>query len=153
MKKLFPAVALGCFLVSRAALATLGGDVSSVDSDRVRMKAAAVTTTTSALYTVHEMQTPSGTIVREFANSAGIVFAVTWRGPLPPNLRQTLGTYFQKYQSAPRVGPHGHTHDVVEQPDLVVHSGGHLRAFLGSAYVPQLMPQGLSIDQLLQSNP
>ncbi len=153
MKKLLPAAALGCFLVSRAALATLGADVSSVDTDRVRMKAAAVTTTTSALYSVHEIQTPSGTIVREFANSAGIVFAVTWRGPLPPNLRQTLGAYFQKYQSAPRVGPHGHTHDVVEQPDLVVHSGGHLRAFLGSAYVPQLMPPGLTIDQLLQSNP
>lgn len=153
MKKLLPAAALGCFLVSRAALATLGADVSSIDTDRVRMKAAAVTTTTSALYSVHEIQAPSGTIVREFANSAGIVFAVTWRGPLPPNLRQTLGAYFHKYQSAPRVGPHGHTHDVVEQPDLVVHSGGHLRAFLGSAYVPQLMPQGLTIDQLLQSNP
>ena len=153
MKNIVWAASIGCFLVSRAALATLGADVSSVDSDRVRMKAASVTTTTSALYSVHEMQTPSGTVVREFANSAGVVFAVTWRGPLPPNLRQTLGTYFQKYQLAPRSGLHGHTHDVVEQPDLVVHSAGHLRAFLGSAYVPQLVPAGLSIEQLLQSNP
>lgn len=153
MKNILSAAAIGCLLVSRAALATLGADVSSVDSDRVRMKAASVTTTTSALYSVHEMQTPSGTIVREFANSAGVVFAVTWRGPLPPDLRQTLGTYFQKYQTAPRAGLHGHTHDVVEQPDLVVHSVGRVRAFLGSAYVPQLVPQGLSIEQLLQSNP
>jgi hypothetical protein len=99
------------------------------------------------------MQMPNGTIVREFANADGIVFAVTWRGPFPPDLRQMLGTYFQKYQSAPRAGPHGHTHDVVQEPDLVVHSGGHLRAFLGNAYVPQLVPQGVSIEQLLQSNP
>ena len=153
MNKTVLAAAAGCFLVSRAALATLGGDVSSVESDRVHMKAAAVTTTASDLYTVHQMQTPNGTIVREFANTDGIVFAVTWRGPFPPDLRQTLGAYFQKYQSAPRVGPHGHTHDVVQEPDLVVHSGGHLRAFLGNAYVPQLVPQGVSIDQLLQSNP
>ncbi len=153
MKNIIAAAAVGCFLASRAALAALGADVSSVESDRVHMKAAAVTTTTSALYTVHQMQTPGGTIVREFANAGGVVFAVTWRGPFPPDLRQTLGAYFQKYQSAPRAGRHGHTHDTVEQPDLVVHSGGHLRAFAGIAYVPQLVPQGVSMDQLLQSNP
>jgi hypothetical protein len=153
MNKTLCAAAAGCLLLSRAALATLGADVSSVESDRVHLKAAAVTTTASDLYTLHQMQMPNGTIVREFANADGIVFAVTWRGPFPPDLRQTLGTYFQKYQSAPRAGPHGHTHDVVQEPDLVVHSGGHLRAFLGNAYVPQLVPQGVSIEQLLQSNP
>jgi hypothetical protein len=153
MKTFLTAAALGAFLVSRAALATLGANVSSIESDRVHMKAATVKTSAADLYTMHEMQSPNGTIVREFANSAGIVFAVTWRGPFPPDLRQTLGTYFQKYQSAPRAGLHGHTHDVVREPDLVVHSGGHLRAFFGNAYVPQLVPQGVSIEQLLQSNP
>jgi hypothetical protein len=152
MKTSFPVAALGCLLASRVALATLGGDVSSVESDRVRMKAAAVTTTESGPYTVHSMQTPSGTTVREFANADGTVFAVTWQGPFPPDLRQTLGTYFQKYQTAPRARRYGHSHDTVEQPDLVVHSSGHLRAFSGSAYVPQLVPAGVSIDQLLQSN-
>jgi hypothetical protein len=151
MKTLLPAAALGCLLSSRIALATLGGDVSSVESDRIHMKAAAVTSTASALYTVHEMQTPDGTTIREFANASGTVFAVTWKGPFPPDLRQTLGSYFQKYQTAPRAKRSGHSHDSVEQPDLVVHSGGHLRAFVGSAYVPQLVPAGVSIDQLLQS--
>ncbi len=153
MKTLINAAALGCLLASSAALATLGGDVSSVESDRVHMKAAAVVATASGLYTLHEMQTPSGTTVREYANSDGVVFAVTWSGPFPPDLRQTLGTYFQTYQGAPRAKRYGHTHDVLSQPNLVVHSAGHLRAFVGSAYVPQLVPAGIAIEQLLQSSP
>ncbi len=152
IKTLIKAAALGCLLASRAATATLGGDVSSVESDRAHMKAASVATTTSDLYTAHEMQTPSGTTVREYANSDGIVFAVTWRGPFPADLRQTLGTYFQTYQNAPRAKRHGHRLDVLEQPDLVVHSGGRLRAFVGSAYVPQLVPTGVNIEQLIQSS-
>lgn len=152
MRTLINIAALGCLLASRGALATLGGDVSSVESDRVHMKAASVTTTATDLYTVHQMQTPGGTTVREYASSNGIVFAVTWSGPFPPDLRQALGTYFQTYQTAPRAKRYGHTHDVLTQPNLVVHSGGHLRAFFGSAYVPQLVPAGVAIDQLLQNS-
>ncbi len=153
MKTSLVAAAVGCLLLSRAALATLGADVSSVESDRASMKASAITTTASDLYTVHEMQTPSGTTIREFANAAGTVFAVTWRGPFPPNLRQTLGSYFQTYQTAPRAKHVGHAHDIVEQPGLVVHASGHVRSFIGQAFVPQLVPAGVSIDQLLQSSP
>lgn len=153
MKASVAVVALGCLLASRAVLATLGGPVSSVEADRVRMKAAAVTTTATTLYTVHEMQTPAGATIREFANADGIVFALMWHGPFPPDLRQALGTYFEQYRTAPRAMRSGHAHDSVEQPDVVVHSSGHLRAFSGNAYVPQLMPPGVSIQQLLQSYP
>jgi len=47
--------------------AALGDTVASVEVDRVQMKAALKTSQT-ALYTVHEMQTPSGTTVREFVS-------------------------------------------------------------------------------------
>jgi hypothetical protein len=127
--------------------AALGGDVTSVDADRVHMKAT-LRTSQAALYTVHEMQTPYGTTVREFASPAGTVFAVTWQGPFLPDLRQTLGTYFPIYQTAPRTGPLGHSHVAVERSDLVVRSGGHQRSFSGLAYVPKLMPAGISVDQL-----
>ena len=150
MKASLAAAALTCLLASHAALATLGGPVSSVESDRAHMKASAVTTTSTTLYSVHQMQTEAGTIVREFANTDGIVFAVVWRGPFPPDLRQTLGTYFGEYQTAPRAPKSGHAMDSVERPDLVVHASGHLRAFNGSAYVPQLVPAGVVIEQLLQ---
>jgi len=145
---------LTALLASGAGVASLGGSVSSVESDRAHMKATTTRTSPSALYTVHEMQTPEGTTVREFASPAGIVFAVAWKGPFLPDLRAALGTYFDTYQVAPREHRHGHAHRDLEQPGLVVHSGGHPRAFVGNAYVPGLVPAGVSIDQLLaQSDP
>ena len=130
------------------ATAALGGDVTSVEADRVHMKAATVVASQAALYTVHEIQSPSGTIVREFVSPTGTVFAVTWRGPFLPDLRQTLGGYFLIYQTAPRTGPGGHSHLAVERSDLVVRSSGHPRAFFGLAYVPQLVPAGVAVEQL-----
>jgi len=127
--------------------AALGDTVASVEVDRVQMKAALKTSQT-ALYTVHEMQTPSGTTVREFVSPAGVVFAVTWQGPSMPDLRQALGAYFPIYQTAPPTGRFGHSHRAVERPDLVVRSGGHLRSFFGLAYVPRLVPAGVAADQL-----
>jgi hypothetical protein len=140
----------GCtaLLCSRAVLASLGGDVTSVETDRVHMKAAKVTQQTSALYTIHEMQTPAGTTVREFANADGIVFAVAWNGPFQPDLRQALGSYFEAYKAAPRARRYGHTHDIVQEPGLVVHSAGHMRSFAGIAYVPQLIPAGMPLSQV-----
>ena len=51
-------------------------------------------------YTVHEMQSSSGTAVREYVSSTGTVFAVAWQGPWLPDLRQLLGPYFDDYQRA-----------------------------------------------------
>ncbi len=128
-------------------MGSLGGDVTSVEADRVHMKATARTSQTT-LYSVHEVLSPYGTSVREFVSPAGIVFAVTWKGPFMPDLRQTLGAYFSSYESASHAGRFGHSHVVVKQPDLVVRSSGRPRAFFGIAYVPQLVPAGVSIDQL-----
>ena len=71
----------GC--VSAPALAALGGDATSVEGDRVSLKGALRVTPTTE-YTVHEIQTPAGIVVREFVSPQGRVFAVTWRGRLPP---------------------------------------------------------------------
>jgi hypothetical protein len=130
------------------ALAALGGDVVSVQADGAHMKASVRPGTSVAGYTVQEMTLPSGTVVREYVSSAGKVFAVGWNGPTMPDLRQTLGTYFEQYiagASAPHVG---HRHLTVRQSDLVVQSNGRPRAFYGRAYVPSLLPPNVSIDDL-----
>ncbi len=105
-------------------------------------------TSATELYSVQELQAPSGTIVREFISPSGVVFAVAWRGPRLPDLRQTLGSYFEPYQSALRAKHVGHAHGVVELPDLIVHSGGHQRAFIGQAYLPALLPPGVALGDL-----
>src|SRR5882757_7984877 len=125
--------------VSLPALATLGEDVTTVENDRVQMKAQ-LRTTTVAGYTVHEIETPTNTVVREYVSASGKVFAVSWSGPLLPDFRQTLGRYFDEYNrgaSAPRVG---RRYLSIEGTDLVVNSHGHMRAFYGNAYVPSLLP-------------
>lgn len=131
-----------------AAHATLGGDVGSVEADRVHMHAAnpaRLTQSSTGSYTVHETILPTGTIVRQYVSVAGLVFAVTWNGPFKPDLHQLLGQYFDtmiaRQAGQPMVG-----HRLMQQrePDLVVESGGHQRSFMGRAYLPGALPAGVS---------
>jgi hypothetical protein len=126
-----------------SASATLGRDTSSVDSDRVRMQGALLRIARSDTYTVHEMQSASGTTVREYVSSNGTVFAVAWQGPWLPDLRQMLGAYFDDYQRALQAASgqrRARGSLTIELPDLTVQMSGHPRAFSGKAYVPRLMP-------------
>lgn len=140
-------LAASMLAVCLPAWATLGEDATSVENDRIRMKAQ-LRTTAVAGYTVHEIQTPTTTVVREYVSVSGKVFAVSWRGPLLPDFRQTLGRYFDEYNgaaSSPRVGRRQLN---VEGTDLVVNSHGHMRAFYGNAYVPSLLPANFSVTDI-----
>src|SRR6516164_10573200 len=87
---------LAAVSVSTPALAGLGGNASSVEADRANMKAA-VRVTPFVDYDVHEIQTPAGTVIHEYVSAQGKVFAVSWRGPGLPDLRQMLGSYYGEF--------------------------------------------------------
>ena len=130
------------------ALAELGGNADSVATDQQHMMAQRHAISATA-YTVQEMQMPSGTVVREYLSPAGVVFAVTWNGPQMPDLQQLFGDrYFSELRSAAEAQGVRHGPLRVHQNDLVVHSGGHMRSYFGQAYVPQLVPEGVSVDEL-----
>ena len=129
------------------AFAALGADAASVEADRAHMKGE-LRMTAGDRYQVHEILLPSGTRVREYVSPAGKVFAVSWRGPSMPDLRQTLGDYFDKLQTATRVANGDHHHLSVEQPEFVLHSRGHQRSFAGQAYVPALLPAGVTVADI-----
>jgi len=150
MKLNLPALhfALMALAAPSAAFATLGGDVSTLQADREQMKASAPAIRKTTGYAVHEMTTTGGTTVREYANSAGTVFAVAWNGPHIPNLRQLLGPYFDTYTTGASAKHVGHTHLSIRQDSLVVRASGHMRAFSGTAYVPKLMPPGISEQEI-----
>jgi hypothetical protein len=131
----------------RFAGAALGADEASVEADRLQMQGV-LHTSSAPLYTIHEIQAPSGTTVREFISTAGVVFAVAWKGPFLPDLRQALGSYFEPYRMAVHSKGAARTHANVELPGLVVHSGGHQRAFSGRAYLPALVPPGVAVSDL-----
>jgi hypothetical protein len=143
--------ALGVAVLTQAfalpALAALGGDSGSVEADQLQMKGMLRTTATSA-YTVHEIQVPSGTVVREYVAPTGKVFAVVWYGPRMPDLRQTLGAYFNEYAQAPRPLHSNHSHFEVADAGFVLQSSGHMRAYSGRAYIPQLVPQNVALTDI-----
>jgi Protein of unknown function (DUF2844) len=144
--------ALGAILITGAmtlpAFAALGGDAASVAADAAKMKGQA-RATASGGYTVSEITLPSGTVVREYVSAEGKVFAVTWKGMTPPDLQQTLGTYFEQYKAAAAAAPRqGHHHRTVRNSDLVVSTSGHMRALRGAAYVPSLLPPNFPLNDI-----
>jgi hypothetical protein len=137
--------------LSLPAFAGLGEDVSSVQADQAHMQGSLRTTQTQA-YTLHEIKTPSGVVVREFVSpTSGKVFGVAWQGPWPPDMRQILVSYFTQYQQATQAQVNSHAGRkplVIERPGLVVQSGGHMRSFSGRAYIPEMLPPGISAETI-----
>jgi hypothetical protein len=143
-----PALLLGFAWIAAPAWASLGGDVGSVGADNVQFKGQLVSTP-MLQYDRHDITTDSGT-VHEYLSHAGKVFAVTWQGPRPPDLRQLFGSYFEPFQSATAAQsrPGMHRQVSVAQPDFVVHAVALLRTFQGKAYVPSLVPAGVAVADL-----
>jgi hypothetical protein len=130
------------------AAAALGEPEVSVDAD-VQQLRGSIKTTEHASYRRHEIRLPSGTLVHEFVAADGKVFAVAWSGPTVPNLRQTLGRYFDTYVSAAAGAQHaGHGRLQIQRDGLVVQSTGHMRAFVGRAYLTQSVPAGVELGEL-----
>jgi hypothetical protein len=131
-------------VLSLPAQAALGQNVSTVGNDQVLMHATAHSASSQAAYTVHLLTLPSGTEVREYVAPGGTVFGVAWAGPTLPDLKTTLGAAFDPYVAA--TATRRATPLVVSNGDLVVFSGGHLRAFAGHAYLPQAVPAGVDVN-------
>ena len=132
------------------ASASLGGDVTSVQTDQAKMQGSLRTSSNNS-YTIHEIQASTGVAVREYVSPAGKVFAVTWQGPFHPDLRQLLGTYFDQFaqaEQAQRSQRRGHGPVLIQQAGLVVQISGHMRSFLGKAYVPQMLPAGVHAEDI-----
>lgn len=134
-------------LAAQPARASLGEAESAVESDAQQLRGS-VTTTERTNYRLHEIQLPSGTVLREFATAGGNVFAVAWHGPVIPDLKQALGQYFDVFTAAARSPHDGHHQLEIRREDFVMQSSGHMRAFSGRAYLPQALPSGVSLDEL-----
>lgn len=140
---------IGCaaLLVPASAQAALGAPFTSIAADQAQLRAS-IQVTARPAYAVHELSLPSGTAVREFVASSGLVFAIAWNGPSMPDLRQLLGSYFADYTSAAQSRHGGHHHLSLTRSDLSIQSSGHMGAFSGRAVLLQGLPAGASADEL-----
>jgi hypothetical protein len=133
----------------QSASASLGGDVQSVSLDAAELHGN-VNSISLQQYDVQEITGESGLRMREFLTRDGVVFAVTWAGPVMPNLQHLLAARFTNYATGlARIAHRGLQRSVrVALPELVVESSGHLRAYSGRAYLPALIPMGISTADL-----
>ena len=146
------------------ARATLGEPAASVAGDAAHMNASEGVNTarplpglpaqdapTSANFAVERMTTPEGTVVSEYIGQSGTVFAVTWRGPTPPDVATLLGTYFKQYSDAANTGAPGslglHASSV-HASDVTVETAGNMALFWGRAYLPAALPAGVSLSEI-----
>jgi hypothetical protein len=107
--------------------------------------------TEAANYTVHEIKSPTGTVVREYVSRSGQVFGISWNGPFIPDMHQVLGDYFAEYSSAARAQRESRPSRqplYIQQPGLVLQSVGHMRAYAGKAYDPALLPSGVDANDI-----
>jgi len=135
----------------RTANATLGGDAASIainDQHLGGVKHVLERASAGAVER-HELRLPSGTVVHQYVSPAGIVFAVTWSGPRMPDLRELMGTYFDKMAQAQRAPTGGHNLVIRKGDDLVVKGVGHPGSFSGRAWVPSLVPAGVNVESSL----
>jgi hypothetical protein len=134
---------------ARPASATLGESAASVTTDRKALSTAQGAKAISAGYTVQEIVSDATTI-REYISPAGIVFAVAWNGLTNPDLTQLLGSYAGEYHQALKTTPrlHGRRFSRVKTNRLVVEKWGHMRNLRGRAYVPDLIPPRVNVDDI-----
>jgi Protein of unknown function (DUF2844) len=102
----------------------------------------------AASYSVHESVTSDGVTVREYTLPNNVVFAVTWQGPIRPDMSALLGSYFPNAVATGESHPHGTGPMTERNGDLVIQSVGHPGRFFGKAYLPRLVPASVSADEL-----
>lgn len=130
-----------------AAQAALGAGVASVESDRLQVGATRLQVAHAA-FTVHELNTPGGGVVREYVSPAGVVFGISWHGPAMPNLRQVLGGQYPVLIGSTHRQAGGRGHLAVTEGPLVFESNGRMRSFHGRAFLSTALPAGVSTNDI-----
>lgn len=96
-----------------------------------------------------ETMLASGTRLREYVGHDKKVFAVSWSGPFMPDLQSILGKHFDTLVAESAKRPKaGRSRLLVNTPEVVILSGGHMGAFEGRAWIPAQLPAGFSSDDI-----
>ncbi len=127
--------------------AALGGSPDAFNSEGTKVVASVSSAVSS--YVVRDTTLSTGTHVREFISGSGVVFAVTWEGPVLPDMKSLLGRHFNTMLAESEKTPKaGRSRLEIDQPEVVINMGGHMRAYEGSAWVPAQFPAGFTANDV-----
>jgi hypothetical protein len=132
-----------CALATSHAAACLGGARDSILAEQKRLQGT-LHDSDHGGYRVLQIDTKDGTVLRQYVNSNGVVFGVTWQSIYAPKLRQWLGIHFTEFQREVQSTRHRHGPLLIRTGNIVVQSQGHMRGYHGYAFVPRLTPTDLT---------
>lgn len=107
----------------------------------------------SGLFSTFEKSLETGTVIKEYSRPDGLVFAVSWRGPVQPDFALLLGSYFTTFKQGRDEARHsGHRGSPLAMASngLVVSASGRMPNFFGFAYITHLVPSGVNIKDVVQ---
>ncbi|MFM0565934.1 DUF2844 domain-containing protein [Paraburkholderia sediminicola] len=140
---------LAATLLPLGSYAALGGAPSmDASAPTMMLRSVAPDTTSAAAYTVRASQTTYGITVREYVLPTNVVFAVTWDGPVRPDMNALLGSYFPNFVSSGNGHPRGTGALIERNGDFQIESAGRAGHFFGKALLPRLMPANVHIEDL-----
>lgn len=97
----------------------------------------------AAPYSMHRSVDANGVTIREYVLPSNVVFAVTWDGPIRPNMTALLGNYFPNYVNVAQSRARG-TGPLVDGDDAFrIESTGRLGRFSGMAWLLHEFPAGV----------
>ncbi|MEK2690578.1 DUF2844 domain-containing protein [Bdellovibrio sp. GT3] len=134
---------------SMPASAALGDQLVSGSSSTSKSAQSKKATSAGTTYTISE--TESGDLkIRQYVNSAGVVFAISWKGTSLPPLEELLGTYLPEYKDkiAARGRVYGRKTLKIKTDNIVVEGSSRQTDQRGRAYIPASLPQGFDLKDI-----
>lgn len=141
------ALALLIACASKPASATLGGSVTSVIRHHAAWKMAH-SVRAMQKYSVHQGRTPSGSVLREYVNPSGKVFAVVWDGESDLQWSDLLGEYTDRYFAAARTSRKGLHLVTANDGAFQCAVFRSTRVWMGHAVLTSAMPIGVTDAEL-----
>ena len=135
----------------RVSSAALGEHESSAEHDRRHFHGFRQQVNESGSYTLNIISTEAN-VIREYSNSKGTIFAVTWRGFSHPDLTTLLGAHWTEFNSQHELNSNRHPQGKrilkMNTSTIKYEEGGRMGSVYGRAYVPSLVPDGVSPEEL-----
>jgi len=136
------------------AWAGLGEDRSMLEKDKKHLgythQSQLNLTASHKPYTVDQLSLGNESVM-EYHTLDGVCFAVTWVGSVQPEISSLLGKYSDEHAKALTNRPTNklsRRFGRVESANITVERFGVANHFSGRAYVPALIPAGVSLDEI-----
>ncbi|WP_413561181.1 DUF2844 domain-containing protein [Bdellovibrio sp. HCB209] len=151
MKAQFLGLLVGVSLtwISSSALAALGDQMVTTSSATTSSGRSTLSTSAGSSYSVVD-SVEDGMNVRQYLDSRGVVFAISWKGKNLPPLATLLGTYLPEYKAelSSRPKQFGRKTLKVSTKNIVVEGSSRQMDQRGRAYIPSRLPEGFDIKDI-----